>query len=111
MTEGASSSALAVDEGGCLVDLKNTLFTENSANLDGGGMYFATPSCGVTLTGVNVRNNTAEGYGGGIAVSNLRGQRITVTFGVEICEKQTDTTLWYYLSRETGPSSKTDFIN
>lgn len=78
MTEGASSSALVVDEGGCIVNLDNTLFMGNSANMDGGAIYVSTPSCAVTFNNLNVRNNSAGEYGGGIAFSNPRARRITV---------------------------------
>ncbi|GMH32199.1 hypothetical protein BSKO_00033 [Bryopsis sp. KO-2023] len=79
VTSGPSSSALVVDEGGCLNRITDSTFLENAASIDGGGMYIKTPSCSVELNEAVFANNSASESGGGFAIDNLRGFSLLMT--------------------------------
>lgn len=95
MTGGTVSNNLALQEGGGLVisnegsgnlTFEQTIFSQNTANGSGGGVYYASTGEGTsstfTMTGTSIFSNTAGMAGGGLRLSSGNG---TLTTLLEDC--------------------------
>lgn len=103
MTGGTVSNNLASQEGGGFVishkgpgDLvfQQSIFSQNTANGSGGGIYYANTGEGnsstLTMRGTNVSDNTAGSTGGGLRLSSGTG---TLTALLEDCNVSSNTAL------------------